>query len=107
MTDDPWTVLTIALVALSGAGMLLSAETLRRMNRVEGRRDAVLGSPDARVLGIPHAWISFAYFGALVGFGVLRLVSVPLPIWPALVAAALSVVMTIYLATRLAKLHRF
>jgi uncharacterized membrane protein len=101
------TVLPIALIGLSGLGMLLSTETLRRMRGMKGRNDPVFGSSDARVFGFPNAWLSLAYFGALMAFGSLRLAKVPLPIWPALAAAALSIVMTIYLAARLAKLHRF
>lgn len=87
--------------------MLLSAETLRRMRSPQGRRDAVLGSPDARVFGFPNAWISLLYFGGLILFGTLQLQRHPIPIWPALVAAALSIVMTVYLATRLLRLRRF
>jgi uncharacterized membrane protein len=98
---------TLALIALSGLGALLSAETLNRMRTVGGRGDSVLGSPDARVFGFPNAWISLAYFGALMSFGALRMAGIPIPIWPALLAAALSVLMTIYLATRLARLRRF
>jgi uncharacterized membrane protein len=99
--------LSIALIVLSGLGVLLSIETLRRMNSAAGRRDAVLGSPEARVFGFPNAWLSLFYFGALIAFSALRLANFPLPIWPVLLAAALSVIMSIYLATRLAKLHRF
>ena len=99
--------LPIALIALSGLGALLSAVTLRRMGTPEGRRDAVLGSPDASVFGFPNAWISLVYFAALIGFGILRLLQVAMPIWPVLVAAALSLAFSVYLAARLAMLHRF
>jgi uncharacterized membrane protein len=100
-------MLPLALIAFCGLGLMLSAVTLRRMRAVESPRDPVLGSPDARVFGFPNAWISFAYFGAVMAFGVLRLCKIPFPIWPFLLAATLSLAMSIYLATRLARLRRF
>ena len=101
-------MLATALIIFSVLGVMLSAGTLRRMRGARGRADAVLGSPQARVLfGVPNASISLAYFAALIAFGALRLANMSPPLWPALVASALSVAMSIYLATRLARLRRF
>jgi uncharacterized membrane protein len=96
-------MLPIALIAFSGLGVMLSVRTLLKMRP----GDAVLGSPDARVFGFPNASISLAYFAALIVFGALRWAKVPVPLWLALAASALSVLMSIYLATRLVRLRRF
>jgi len=98
----------IALAVVSLGGLALSVYTTRVMNCAGDTCDLVMTTPYARVFGFPNAIIAAVYYAALVAFAALSLAGVRLPLWPALAAAGLSLVMSAYLAWALfAKLRRF
>src|SRR5262245_1594809 len=90
MADRIAFMLFWALVAVSLAGLALSIHTTRVMNCSGDKCDLVMSTRYARVFGFPNSIIAAAYFAALIAYAALRLAGVALPLWPPLVAGALS-----------------
>ncbi len=96
------------LLLVSVAGLALSVYTTYVMSCAGDSCDVVMTTPYARVFGFPNAVLAAVYYAALIAFAALRLAGTALPLWPALAASGLSLVMSAYLAWALiAKLRRF
>lgn len=93
-------ILDIPLIVLAFGGLANAVYAVRLTHRCSnGSCSLVFGTKYARLLGFPNSYLGVGFYLGLMAFGIDRSIRGPvLPLWPALAASAVGMLVSVYLA---------